>query len=300
MNSLRFSLSLGAGLTVCCLMVTLLPFDGQAQSSGTRRRPAARSKPTPAPTATPAATPPALTTRPVNENPGDTTPPTDDDPTATGQTETDIDASTSASFNSKDRIAIFTGNVRVKDPRFELACDELTVYLNKGAAQGTPAPDASATPPPLKPEPSAAPGEAPTPAPPGGGIDHAVATGHVIIIQRKAATKPGEEDKLSIGRGGLGTFDNKSGDMVLKDWPNLEQNGSSLVATAQGTVMTIHRDSSMNTVGPSKTILIQHGKGGTLDIPMGPSTPNTSNPRRSGNPLPAAPAASPARGTASH
>ncbi len=189
--------------------------------------------PSPAPAATPDATPPPLTNRPASESPGDTTPPTDDDPTKTGQTETDIDATTSASFNSKDRIAIFSGNVRVKDPRFELACDELTVYLNKGAAPDAAAPGASATPPPLKPAPAAAPGQEPTPAPPGGGIDHAVAKGHVIIIQRKAATKPGEEDKLSIGRGGLGTFDNKTGDMVLKDWPNLEQNGSSLVATAQ-------------------------------------------------------------------
>ena len=39
--------------------------------------------------------------------------------------------------------------------------------------------------------------------------------------------------------------------------------------------MTIHRDSSMNTDGPSKTKLIQHGKNGTLDIPMAPSAPST-------------------------
>ncbi len=60
--------------------------------------------------------------------------------------------------------------------------------------------------------------------------------------------------------------------------------------------MTIHRDSSMNTVGPSKTVLIQHGKGGTLDIPMGPSAPST---KKSGN-QPPAPAASPARSTPQH
>ena len=221
-------------------------------------------------------------------------PPTDEGtgPDKDQPTETDIDASESASFNSKDRIAVFTGNVKVKDPRFELVCDKLTVFLNKSAATDpNAAPGATpaakpATPPPV-------PGQQPTPAPPGGGIDHAVAEGHVVILQRKLATKPGEEDKLSIGRGGIGTFDNKTGDMVLKDWPNLEQNGSSLVATAQSTVMTIHRDSSMNTDGPSKTKLIQKGKGGTLDIPMGPSTPNTSKPKP-GN-APPAPAASPAR-----
>ncbi len=297
MNRTRFFLSLGAVATLC-LSATLLPTSLFAQSPTPRSRLAARPKTTATPAATPEATPPPLTSRPASESP-DTTPPTDDDPSKTAQTETDIDATTSASFNSKDRIAIFTGNVRVKDPRFELACDELTVYLNKGAATAAAAPDAAATPTPLKPTPPPAPGQEPTPAPPGGGIDHAVATGHVIIIQRKAATKPGEEDKLSIGRGGLGTFDNKTGDMVLKDWPNLEQNGSSLVATAQGTVMTIHRDSSMNTVGPSKTVLIQHGKGGTLDIPMAPSAPSTGNNRRSGN-QPPPPAASPARAATQH
>ena len=294
MNRMRFSFST-AFLGVAFVLTTL---GIRAQEPTARNRPAARPRTSSAaPAATPAQTPPPLAApaAPAEGVPGDTTPPTDD--AAKGpETETDIDASQSASFNSKDRIAVFTGNVRVKDPRFELACDELTVYLNKGAAPGA-TPDASGSPAPAKPATPPAPGAQPSPPPPGGGIDHAVAKGHVIIIQRKAATKPGEEDKLSIGRGGLGTFDNKSGDMVLKDWPNLEQNGSSLVATAQSTVMTIHRDSSMNTDGPSKTKLIQHGKGGTLDIPLAPSAPSTGGGNRRGN-QPPAPAASPAaRGT---
>ena len=268
--------------------LALSPSGVRAQPSA-HNRPAVRpSTPVTAPTAAPTPPPLAAPAAPVEREPGDTIPPTDDAPAKGPETETDIDASQSASFNSKDRIAVFSGNVRVKDPRFELACDELTVYLNKGASPGA-APDA-ASPTPPKPAAPATADTQPSPAPTGGGIDHAVAKGHVIIIQRKAATKPGEEEKVSIGRGGLGTFDNKSGDMVLKDWPNLEQNGSSLVATAQGTVMTIHRDSSMNTDGPSKTTLIQHGKGGTLDIPMAPSAPSTN--RRANQP----PAPSPARG----
>ena len=287
MNLLKFPFFGGVAASVFCAGVVLTATVLRAQQPTAHARPAAR--PTAAPAA-PAPTPPPLAA-PVENVPGDTTPPTDDVPDKGPETETDIDASQSASFNSKDRIAVFTGNVRVKDPRFELACDELTVYLNKGAAPGA-TPEPNATPASQKPATLPAPGAEPSPAPSGGGIDHAVAKGHVIIIQRKAATKEGEEDKISIGRGGLGTFDNKSGDMVLKDWPNLEQNGSSLVATAQGTVMTIHRDSSMNTEGPSKTKLIQHGKGGTLDIPMAPSAPSTGGNRR-GN-QPPAPAASPA------
>ena len=287
-SSMRFSLS----TATFCLALALVPVDIYAQQPAAHHRPAARPRTTAAtpaasPAAAPAQTPPPLAAPAEGAAPADDIPPTDDEPDKGAPTETDIDATQSASFNSKDRIAIFTGNVRVKDPRFELACDELTVYLNKGASpNATPDPNA---PPAAKPTPVATPPPAPgapppSPTPGGSGIDHAVARGHVIIIQRKAATKPGEEDKISIGRGGLGTFDNKSGDMVLKDWPNLEQNGSSLVATAQETVMTIHRDSSMNTDGPSKTKLIQHGKGGTLDIPLAPSAPSTGGNRRGNQP----------------
>ncbi len=297
MNRTRFSLAAGAGIAAVTLAVVLPLTVGHAQQPAPRSRPAARPNAgVPAPAATPLATPPPLKA-PPEKDPGDSTPPTGNvaaDPAKAQETETDIDATQSATFNSKDRIAVFTGNVRVKDPRFELACDKLTVFLNKGAPTDAAAPG---TPQPANPP--AAPGAQPSPPAPGGGIDHALAEGHVIIIQRKAATKPGEEEKLSIGRGGIGTFDNKSGDMVLKDWPNLEQNGSSLIAKSQGTVMTIHRDSSMDCEGPNTTRLIQHGKGGTLDIPMGPSTPNT-NRRGNASPAPAsvapaAPAASPAR-----
>ena len=300
MNRTQYSVSLALGAATFCLFAASPTASLHAQQpTHPRSRPAARPKPgTPAPAATPNATPPPLNAPPEKE-PGDSTPPTDDADAAKGQeTETVIDAAQSATFNSKDRVAVFTKDVRVKDPRFELACDKLTVFLNKSASPDASAPATAATPPPLKSATPPAPGQQPSPAPAGGGIDHALAEGHVIIIQRKAATKPGEEDKLSIGRGGIGTFDNKTGDMVLKDWPNLEQNGSSLIAKAQSTVMTIHRDSSMDCEGPNTTRLIQHGKGGTLDIPMAPTAPST-NRRGNGNPAaaPAAtPAASPARG----
>ncbi len=301
MNRLhRISLALDTGLAALCVLLAFLTTSLHAQQPSARSRPAARPKPgsaiPSAPAAAPAPTPAALETAPASDN--ETAPPTDDASTAAkgAETETIIDASESASFNSKDRIATFIGDVRVKDPRFELACDELTVYLARSAV-----PDAAggtATPAPANPP---APGAGPSPAPSGGGIDHAVAKGHVIIIQRKAATKPGEEEKLSIGRGGIGTFDNKSGDMVLKEWPSLEQNGSSLVATAPGTVMTIHRDSSLNTDGPCKTKLIQRRSssgntgGGIFDFPTGPSSPNKGR----GANQPPAPAGTPARGASS-
>ncbi len=250
MNNLRpFSLAL-AGAAGCLAALLILPGYARAQS----------------PIPTEAASTPA-----PDAEADEKSPPTD----STGKdeiTETDIDASQSATFNSRDRVAVFTGNVKVVDPRFQLVCDRLTVFLAKPAPAGQNAP--------ATPAPTATPGKSgkgkgdSSPPSGGGGIDHAIAEGHVVIIQKKAATKPGEEEKLSIGRGQTGTFDNKTGDMVLKGWPSLEQNGSSLVATSAATTMTIHRDSSLDTNGPSKTTLIQRGKGGSsFDLPGAPSAP---------------------------
>src|SRR5262249_35474140 len=41
-----------------------------------------------------------------------------------------------ASFDSGKNMGIFTGNVKVFDPRFNLQSDKLTVYLHKGEDQG--------------------------------------------------------------------------------------------------------------------------------------------------------------------
>ena len=242
-----------------------------AQRPARRAAHAAAAQPTATPKAATAPSELAAAT-PAGDEDGQI-PPTDDEPAKDGTTETDIDASQSASFNSKDRIAIFVGDVKVTDPRFQLVCDKLTVFLNKSTPAGQ---NAAATPAPLAtPAPAAGKKSGTDNATPSGGsgIDHVLAEGHVVILQKKAPTKPGEEEKISIGRGETGTFDNKSGDMVLRGWPSLEQNGSSLIAKAEGTVMTIHRDSSLNTEGPCSTHLIQHGKGEGLALPIGPETP---------------------------
>jgi lipopolysaccharide assembly outer membrane protein LptD (OstA) len=41
-----------------------------------------------------------------------------------------------ASFDSGKNVGVFTGNVKVFDPRFNLQSDKLTVYLRKGENQG--------------------------------------------------------------------------------------------------------------------------------------------------------------------
>ena len=177
-------------------------------------------------------------------------PPPPRDPNA--PTETEILATNGANFASKERIAVFEGDVRVNDPRFQLACDKLTVFLNKGASADGPGKE------------DASPGNTPPPANGatdtenrGGGIDHARADGHVIIIQTRPPAKAGEEPKISIGRAQWAEFDNKTGDMVLHGSPSVEQNGNTHNALSPGTIMTLHKDNSMTTVGPSRTVIKQ-------------------------------------------
>ncbi len=313
MKTFRTIFALPATLGWVCLAVTLCPASGHAQqTSPAHSRPAAHptaspagrtsARPSPSPSPKPSPTPNILPPAPVDPELSEPSPPSDasdDAPT----TETQIDATDGATFASKDRIAVFKGNVRVNDPRFQLACDKLTVFLAKSATPDanapSPIPAPSVTPPPLAagntpPAPSPAPKASPGG---GGGIDHAVAEGHVIILQKRAPTKPGEEEKVSIGRGDKGTFDNKSGDMVLYGMPSIEQNGNSHSATSPDTVMTIHKDSSLDTVGPSTTKLIQR-KGGNsgIELPGVPSAPanNNAGGKKKNKPNGTSPAPSPA------
>ena len=183
----------------------------------------------------------------------------------TAANDTEIFANQGATFAAKDRVAVFSGDVRVRDPRFTLACDKLTVYLAKGAipeAGAAPTPAPTATPPPIKPA-DAKDKEAGR----GGGIDHAVAEGHVTIVQKRAPTKAGEEEKLSVGRAETVEFNNATGDLILRGLPKVEQNGNSHEALTRSTYMILHRDNSLDTIGPSKTHIVQRAKDN--DLPGG-------------------------------
>lgn len=208
-------------------------------------------------------------------------------PDSLSPNDTEILANQGATFAAKDRVAVFNGDVRVRDPRFTLACDKLTVYLAKGAipdaGNSSPAAPPAATPPPIKSVDSAATKDANR----GGGIDRAVAEGHVIIVQKRAATKPGEEEKLSVGRAETVEFDNKTGDLTLRGLPKVEQNGDYHEALTRATYMILHRDNSLDTIGPSKTHIVQRNKDsdGASGKPSGKPVPNASpgNRRPSGN-----------------
>ncbi len=252
----KFSSFLGVAasfLSAVCMLTAAAP-SASAQQSG-NLLPVANTTGTPDPAASPALPLDA----PANlENPP---PPEKLDPNA--PTETEILATNGANFSSQERIAVFLGDVRVNDPRFQLACDKLTVYLAKGATGNSQAPGGT-------PKPTTAAGNTPPASAgaqdtPGGGIDHAIAEGNVIIIQKRPPAKPGEEPKISRAHSDRADFDNKTGDMILHGTPSVEQNGNVLLALSPSTVITLHKDNSMTTVGPSRTVI--KSKGNAVDLP---------------------------------
>ncbi len=228
---------------VFCVGMLALQAGGLAQQPPSSRQPDK---------AVPALTPVANQEPAANaEPPAEETKPEDDDQLAN---DTEILASQGATFAAKTRIAVFSGDVRVKDPRFTIACATLTVYLAKGAVPGT-----SSTPPPV--ETPAKSGDAKSgESARGNGIDRAIAEGHVIIIQKHPPAKPGEEEKVSIGRADIAEFDNKTGDTTLRGMPRVEQNGNIHQALSRATVMILGSDNSLKTIGPSRTIIVPHGK----------------------------------------
>ena len=276
MNTFPSFLSAAARAAFACWLVSLAGLRAAAQQPGD-----VTQVTNPAVPGT-AALPPAATDVAANvENP----PPVEKaNPNA--PTETEILATEGADFSSKERVAVFKRDVRVNDPRFQLACDRLTVFLSKAAVGDGAGTDAL-------PAPANGGGN---PAATGsndqsgrGGIDHAKAEGHVIIIQKRPPGKPGEEPKISIGRAAEADFDNKTGDMLLRGTPSVEQNGNTHVALSPSTTMTLHRDNSMTTVGPSRTVIKQpHTEDAGGGPTAGPGTPASpagkKRPRGSGAP----------------
>lgn len=137
---------------------------------------------------------------------------------------TEITATKESSFDSEKNIAEFTGRVVVRDPQFTLTCDQLKVTLS---------PDRK-------------------------GISVAVAKGSVIIVQEKTDTKTNTPP--AIGRGGEVTYKPDSGEVVIRDWPSIQQGINNQVATEQSTVMILHTSGQSRTIGGSKTVITDTAK----------------------------------------
>jgi lipopolysaccharide export system protein LptA len=161
-----------------------------------------------------------------------------------------------ATFDQKANLAVFIGDVVVKDPEFNVTCDKLTAHLkheDKAKAGGAAAPK-TPTPPP----------DAAAPKKKGGGLEKAVAEStserRVVITQDKQEADGSKT--LSVGRADKATYDAVTGDIVLSGTPEVTQGINRVLATDPGTVMTLNRDGRMRANGATRTTIVDKVEAG--------------------------------------
>lgn len=131
-----------------------------------------------------------------------------------------------AFFDSGKSIGIFSGHVLVKDPRFNLQADKLTVYLGKGETRG---------------------------------LERAVAEGNIGMI-REAPGENGGPPVRSIGRADMAVYTAADGNVELRGTPRVQSGVNSHIATSPDTVMVINQGGQLTTKGPSRTEIKQEPK----------------------------------------
>jgi len=134
---------------------------------------------------------------------------------------TEITADKEARFDSEARVAVFTGNVEVKDPQFRLKTDKLTVYLDKQK----------------------------------GGLQRAEAEGNVQIVNENADKGSDGKPVSSRGKSERATYEPASGEVVLIGWPQIQQGINLHMAADPSTRMILNNNGQMRTLGRSKTII---------------------------------------------
>ncbi|HET9419285.1 MAG TPA: LptA/OstA family protein [Chthoniobacterales bacterium] len=128
-----------------------------------------------------------------------------------------------AFFDSNKNMGIFTGSVKVIDPRFNLQSDKLTVFISKGEKQG---------------------------------LEKAIAEGNVGLVRDRPDPNGGPPTR-AVGRSEKATYIAATGDVELVGTPRVQEGMNVHVATSPDTVMVINQNGQLKTHGPSRTDIRQ-------------------------------------------
>jgi lipopolysaccharide transport protein LptA len=156
-----------------------------------------------------------------------------------------------AYFDSTKNMGIFSGRVKVVDPRFNLQSDKLTVFITKGQNQS---------------------------------LERAIAEGNVGLVRDRPDPNGGPPTR-AVGRADKATYTATTGDVQLEGTPRVQEGQNLHVATSPDTVMIISQNSQLRTHGPSRTEIVQQpdddkkGKAGSSQTPAPPASPAASSPK---------------------
>jgi len=124
-----------------------------------------------------------------------------------------------AFFDSAKNVGIFSGRVKVTDPRFSLQSKKLTVFITKGQNQG---------------------------------LEKAVAEGDVGLVRDRPDPNGGAPTR-AVGRADKAVYTAATGDVELTGTPRVQEGMNMHVATSPDTVMIINQNNQLTTHGPSRT-----------------------------------------------
>jgi lipopolysaccharide transport protein LptA len=131
-----------------------------------------------------------------------------------------------AFFDSNKNVGIFTGHVKVTDPRFNLQSDKLTVYISKGENQG---------------------------------LEKAVAEGNVGVVRDRPDPNGGPPTH-AVGRSETATYIATTGDVELRGNPRVQQGENTHISTSPDTVIVLNQKGQLTTHGASRTEIRQQPK----------------------------------------
>jgi lipopolysaccharide transport protein LptA len=127
------------------------------------------------------------------------------------------------SFNTEKRIGVFTGHVRVFDPRFNIQSDRLTAFIHKEEGEG---------------------------------LEKAIAEGNVGVVRDRPDPKGGPPSK-SVGLSEKAVYTSSDGNVELTGSPRVQEGLDTHIATSPATVMVLSQDGHLTTHGPSRTEIRQ-------------------------------------------
>jgi len=131
-----------------------------------------------------------------------------------------------AFFDSNKNQGVFSGHIKVTDPRFNLQSNKLTIYITKGENQG---------------------------------LEKAIAEGDVAVVRDRPDPNGGPPTR-SVGRAETATYVAATGNVELKGNPRVQEGLNTHVAASPETVMLINQSGQLTTHGPSRTEIRQPPK----------------------------------------
>ncbi|MFZ4596405.1 MAG: LptA/OstA family protein [Verrucomicrobiaceae bacterium] len=173
---------------------------------------------------------------------------------------TTIDCQGAAFFDSKQGLGVFTEDVVVHHPQFHLTGDVLEVYMKKdkkdgktSSAPGPPPPGSRSASDLLAEDALNKPSTAPDATPAEDtGIETAIAKGRRVVIQ-----KASETGELQVGICRHATYIGATGDIVMRDYPQVQRGKETVRGTSPATVLTLKQNGQLLTDGPTTVDIIQ-------------------------------------------